>query len=321
MTPWARWRDGLRALPLDVPHLSPAGARLAWDDAVDALTDAAAESLRGPAARRTGVVGPTTVFTAPLPFVAGILWRGGEAVWKAPRGQSAMAVAVAKLAQIHGLPLVATESRDALIGCERIIATVSDATAAELAGSLGDRLVAFGHRYAVAWVTDVGEVEGIARDLASHDGRGCMAPTTVFTPLPNVVPALVEALDRAAARWPQGPLTDVEGARHRERALLAQALGRVTRARRAEVHELPPSAFEPDRPGRHPVVHHVRDVHEAVATLGPYARWLGGVAATRDEATWHKAGATRVVAPGTLSRPRWDGRHDGVAWLEAVLRG
>lgn len=318
MTPWSRWRDDLRGLSLRVPHLSAAGARLAWEDALDALNDEAAASLRGPRVARTAVVGPTTVFTAPLPFVAGILLRGGTAVWKAPSGQSEVARAVAALARNHGLPLEATDSRDVLAACDRIIATVSDATAAQLSKSLGHRLVAFGHRYAVAWVTDADELDGVARDLASHDGRGCRAPTSVFTPHPQLARPLAEALDRAARRWPPGSQSEVEGARQRERALFAQAVGHVTSIGEGEVHELPPSTFDPDRSGRCPALYVVRNVEEAVATLGPYAGWLGAVGATRDGAVWRLAGATEVAPPGRLSRPTWNGVHDGVRWLDAL---
>lgn len=312
---WAevdRWRAAVRALSprdLDVPDLSGPVARFALDAALDALDDVPRHlDRRAPA--HTAVVCASTVFTAPLEWAAVLLARGGAVTLKSPRGLERWFDAVADATR---LPLAATTDRAVLRRADRVVAMGSDATLAALRAELAPGvLLGFGHRFSVAWWTDPAQADALALDLALFDGRGCMSPVAVFSPIPDAGVRLAAALDRVEARLPRGAVRPAEAARIRERVALARVLGAARIGSASAVLELPIDRFEPtglprvvpvhacDRAGFVSAIRHV--AHE-LSTIGTDETVGLGV---------------RESPLGWMQRPPLDRLHDGVDWLRVV---
>jgi hypothetical protein len=345
MSRWAavrRWRDRLRAADLSEAEtdLSPEGLRAAWDAALDALDDPSLDAE----ARRPGRPFPTavlvttaTVPTAALEWLALLLGRGSRVVWKHPTGRAGLASVVAEAAR--DLPLHITEDRAAVAEGDGVIVLGSDETVARVrAAARPDAVVhAHGHAFSVAWVTgrplpaDPRLPEGIrdpwdrlAADLALHDGRGCLSPGLVLTPLPveHAADALADALERAEARWPRGRVHPAEGAALRARRALCRATGSLREGPGWAVHALPAAHASPASLPRTPMVVHLPDAAAAAARLSPWARWLSAVGtdAPDDGPAFLDVGATRVAPLGRLQRPPLDRVHDGVRWTTQTCR-
>src|SRR5690606_28659711 len=101
----------------------------------------------------------------------------------------------------------------------------------------GARFVGHGSAWSLAWATR--DLRALAADLALHDGRGCMSPAVVFSPLPDAAERLAEALRLAQSRWPRGAVEAAEAAAIRSRRALARVLGRVVEVEGGCVHVLP----------------------------------------------------------------------------------
>src|SRR5690606_30142197 len=92
----------------------------------------------------------------------------------------------------------------------------------------------------------VAAAEALARDVAAHDTRGCLAPAVVLTPSPGrLLEPLAAAMDAAQARWPRGELWPAEHAALRARDLLARAAGQLVAGEGWRVHLLPPDQADP----------------------------------------------------------------------------
>ncbi|MCA9571913.1 MAG: hypothetical protein KC656_28945, partial [Myxococcales bacterium] len=196
------WLAGLDAhLPL-VPDLSPEGARMALDLARMALREVP-EHLDRPAPAHTVFVASSTVFTVALEWCAVLLARGGRVTLKVPRGLEPWYAAITR---DTGLPLEATTDRRVLATADRVVLMGSDATVEAVRAALPDpsRLLAFGSRHSLAWWTDPTHAVDLALDRVLYDGRGCMAPTGIFSPIPDAAERLAEALERARAVVPLG---------------------------------------------------------------------------------------------------------------------
>lgn len=307
MSRWERveaWLTGLdAALPL-VPLLSPGGASVALHGARQLLLDGGPRHLARSAPPHTVFVASSTVFTVALEWIAILLARGGRVTVKSPRGLEAWYDALAQT----DLPLEATRDRHALRTADRVVLMGSDATVEAVRATLSEpeRLLAFGSRHSLAWWTDPAHASEVALDHALYDGRGCMAPTGVFTPLPDAADRLAEALAAVRRRLPLGDRTDAEHAYARERILLARVAGRVVSP---EVIELPLHLWRPRSiPGVAQVYRAERfdDVPltaERISVLGTDAE------RSRD---------VRVAGLGRMQLPELDRLHDGVRWLEVV---
>ncbi len=322
---WARvrrWRDVLRAVDPHraAPHLSAAGAAAAWSASLDALDDATlarVEALQVEPFTSAVVVCARTVFTGPLEWCAVLLGRGTSVHLKHPQGlPGATAAMVAAAAQV-GLPLTCGADRSAIEAAPLVVAMGSDATVHQIEASApGARVLAFGHRFSVAWLTDPASVDDLAADLALHDGRGCLSPVAVLTPLPvaTVWPALIAAMEHAEARWPRGEVSAAEHARIRARRGLATVLGAVHPAEHWELHQLPAASFEPIGLPRVLAVHHTDDPK---ATVADARRWLSTVGTDDPGLIWP---AARICPLGQMQRPPVERHHDGVDWLQATGR-
>ena len=316
------WRTYLRTLSPDV-GLSPTNASLGLTAALDALDDLPAH-LHAPAPRHTVFVAASTVFTAPIEWLALLLGRGGRVTIKAPEALASWFDTLADTARRVGLPLQSTTDRAVLtqpdaagLRPEVVVAMGSDATLDAIRATLTDeqRLVGFGTRISVAFWTDPQQADALALDLALYDGRGCMSPVAVFTPLPDAVELLAAAMERAEARWPCGALRPGEAAAVRSQRALARVLGAERSGPGWAVHQLPVDRFDVARAFPRVAVLHPADRQAFLDTIQP---WNGRLSTVGTDTRLEVRDA-RVCPLGRMQRPPLERRHDGVDWLAPDL--
>lgn len=319
-----RWRDHLRALdPAPCAPLSDAGVRAVWIAALDALHDdalAAVAAIPGTPWRSAGMAVARTAISAPIEWCAVLTGRGTSLVLKHPHDDPGLVPLLVDAARAVGLPLAATPDRTALDRVELVIAMGSDETADRIrAEHPGSAVLAFGHRFSVAWITRPDSLHAVARDAALHDGRGCMSPVAVVTPLPLplVTAALADAMAAVEAEIPRGRIYPDEAARIRARRALARASGAVHEGPGWSVHALPIAAFEPTALPRTLAVHPLPDVEAFARWLAPWVSVVSTVGT--DDPRLHVPGA-RIARPGEMQRPPLVRLHDGVDWLRATIR-
>ena len=337
------WIDRLSALDASTfgTSLSPAGARAAWEEGLASLHPAALQSAAARAGtpwRTATCVTAGTVITAPLEWCAVLLGRGTEVILKVPSQGWEWSGVLEHTAQRAGLPLTVRSDRDAIARRQFVMAMGSDQTMAKIEGELSEGTVfdPHGHRFSVAWVTgqptsdprvpkDFRDPWGaVAADLALHDGRGCLSPVAVFTPLPlhAAGPALADALARAEPRWPAGQIAGSEWALARSRGALAQVVGEVYSGGAGAVHAVPERWFEPATLPRHVLLCSVASPIEMARVLEPWSAWLSTIA-TDDPgavAAWESLGPVRTCGLGRIQRHDLVRIHDGRDWVAATLR-
>lgn len=324
------WRDRLRADRDAAPDvgLSPQGRGLVIDDALDALTDDALAEALAPVGRpfeRAVVVAARTVVSAPIEWLALLLARGTEVVLKHPAGAAGLAPWFVEHARAVGLPLHATDDRGVVGDAPLVVAMGDDATIATLRASLEPsvRFLGFGSRFSVAWWSKgATDADALARDLAAHDGRGCMSPAMILTDDPDGLLALLpDAMARAQARWPRGEVSAIEHATTRSRGVLARATGRALVGEGWAIHLLPPEQASKVSLPRAAQIIPVPDVDAALALVAKDAHRLSTIGvASQGAASWATTGAPRVVALGQMQRPGLVRRHDGVPHLTLLVR-
>lgn len=327
------WRDRLRADRDAAPDvgLSPEGRALVIDDALDALTDdALAEALSPPGEPfdRAVVVAARTVVTAPIEWLALLLARGTAVTLKHPAGAEGLTPWLLNHARAAGLPLDATDSREAVHGAPLVVAMGDDATITALRTTLDPsvRLLGFGSRYSVAWWASGSAAEAahaIARDLAAHDGRGCMSPAMILTDdADRLLTLLPDAMAAAQARWPRGEVSAIEHASTRARTMLAKATGRVLSGAGWSIHLVPPEHASRVSLPRVAQVVPVANLDAALALLTRETHLLStvGLASPTDAAPWITLGVPRVVPAGDMQRPALVRRHDGLDHLHLLVR-
>ena len=324
------WRERLASTsPFGETSLSPQGLREAIAAAVEALDDpslSTIEAMPGRPFSSAAIVTAATVATAPIEWCAVLLGRGTAVTLKTSSRASGLSEWLVQTAQDARLPLTATSDRSVVTTAELVVAMGSDATIREIRDSIPatTRFLPHGHRFSIAWIARDEDTawDGIAADAALHDGRGCLSPTTVFTPLPPDIagPALLRALDRAAARWPIGGLDPSESAALRSRRAFTQIAGRLFEGSGGSVHAIPGERWRPEALPRSLWLVQALDPAEATCILGPHARWLStvGTDAADSANAWFNAGATRVCRPGRMQRPPLLRHHDGEDWLAAT---
>lgn len=315
----AGWAERLRSVDaarLDT-GLSPEGAREALTAALDALSDEAlaeAEALGLRPYPEAVVIPASTVFTAALEWCAALLLRGGRVAVRPPRARAGLLHAMVEEARHLGLPLRLAADAD-VERADLVVAMGRDETLAAIRRRVrpGARFVGHGSAWSLAWATR--DLRALASDLALHDGRGCLSPALVLSPLPDAAEQLAEALRVAQQRWPVGAVDPAEAAAIRGRRALARVLGRAIDVDGGAVHVLPPERAVPASLPRAPVLVPVRDLDEALAVA---RRWPGLQAAGTDDpssdAAWRALGA-RVCALGHMQRPPLLRRHGGVDWV------
>jgi hypothetical protein len=316
------WRRRLRDVEPDV-GLSPANTRLGLQTALD-LLDPLPAHLDAPAPRHAVFVAASTVFTAPLEWLALLLGRGGRVTLKAPESLADWFETVATLARAEGLPLESTTDRSVLTRPDDtgqlpdvIVAMGSDATLAAVRSTLTDaqRLVGFGTRFSVALWTDPAHADAVALDLAMYDGRGCMSPVAILTPIPDAVDRLATAMQRAEDRWPCGALAPGEAARIRSQSAVARVLGAERTGPGWAVQQLPLDRFDPSRALPRVAVLHPADEAAFRAAL---RSWIPHLSTVGSDVPLAIPGV-RVCPLGQMQRPPLVRLHDGVDWIDPGL--
>lgn len=329
-----RWRDALAADVAGRPDvgLSPEGLALVVDHALGALEDAALDAvvaLPGRPFDHAAFVAARTVQTAPVEWLAVLLARGTRVLLKHPVDAPGLAPWLAAHATAVGLPLAVTDQRDAVMDAPLVVAMGGDPTIAALRDALPAhaRLLGFGARWSAAWWpadadADVA-AEALARDLAAHDGRGCMTPAIVLTDAPDTVLAVLpDALAEAERRWPRGRLSDAEHAASRQREALARAAGRAVAGDRWALHMLPAELARPVSLPRAAQVVKVEDAVQAAAVVRPWAAALSTLGLASDSGGDALAALepSRICALGTMQTPPLRRLHDGVDAWRLTLR-
>lgn len=213
----------------------------------------------------------------------------------------------------------------------------SNETLANIEGELASmddpspRLIAFGHRSSLLWIdgpavadASEGEMtalgEAIARDLATWDQRGCMAPHTLWLvdgtegDLARLLDAAGGAMHRLAARWPAGAVSreTVE-----QRFLMSEEAAFAGEA--VEGNDFCLVTGLNPRPRRGPGG---RTLRMAAVSRDEAERWL------RDEPTSTigfvgrsapSAAGARIVVPGQMQATTIDRLHDGQQRLRPML--
>ncbi len=316
-----RWLERLRAIdPAQLDSgLSAEGARAAWAASLDALTDLdRVAALGGRPYRTASFIAASTVFTAPIEWLAVLLGRGSHVMLKAPSARPGAAPMLAQTAAAEGLPLQLVSARDPALLADLIVAMGSDASmsAIRAAAPPAAKLLLHGHRFSVAWVAG-SDWDGVARDIALHDSRGCLSPSVVFTPQPleRAVAGLAAAMGRAQAELPVGQVGDGEGARIRSRGALARVTGVEASGPGFSVHGLPAHLWRPTALPRSAAIVSVAGPDEAAAVLAPWLRWLSTIGTDEPGTAAVIGPEARVVALGHMQAPPLLRQHDGRDWL------
>ena len=332
----------LRALArLGAREAGPLGEGLGAECAREGLAAAVgmltAEGLRaelasvpGPLPAGALLVCAGGVFTAPIEWAA-LLAAAGVRLWVKPaRSAPALPRALVEELSAEGLPVALHEGHAPPDEAPVIVAFGSDGTLRALAEGWPDRrLVGYGHAWSAAlWAPSL-EGQNIrhqmmiehARDLWLYDGRGCMAPTALFTTDdPALVEsALYEALQQAEGRWPTSPLPPALGPVLRERAGLARVRGRARLGGGFGVLTLPAEHFRPLALGRYATIHPVARLDEVEAALQgwPGLRSTLGVGG-EGAAIRGGLGFSRVCPLGSMQTPPFPRAHDGRPMLGAI---
>lgn len=335
------WRDRLRTATIATVQddLSESGLRAGLHAALDGLSDdalARVAALQGRAWPTALVITTATVPTAALEWIALLLGRGSVVTWKHPTGRPGLAPILAELA--HDLPLTITAERDAIDHADAIIVLGSDETVAAVRAQAPRtaHVIGHGHAWSCAWITGAPLPDDpripsefrdpwgrVAADATLYDGRGCLSPAIVFTPLPleQALDALGDAMRRAATRWPMGTLHPSEAALERSRRAHTRVVGAYRRGEGWSLHGVGVHDVSPAALPRSIAVVAVPDLPTATGCAARWGSSLSTVATDDPSAAeaWLQAGATRICAPGRMQRPPLDRVHDGVRWVHQTF--
>ncbi|HYO16322.1 MAG TPA: acyl-CoA reductase [Thermoanaerobaculia bacterium] len=238
--------------------------------------------------------------------VAAVTWPGGERELEAP----------------------------VLAGMDTVIAYGEQEALDDLGRRASGKVVGYGPKTSLAILGSDADpreaAEGIARDIALFDQRGCLSIAAVFTAGNEAALAgrLGQALLDLARRWPPGPATRAESAAVQHLRLEAEMRG-------LRVEPLSPQSgtvivdsepsFRPS-PGLRTVrVHPLPDLGRLPEILKPWRGRLQGAAlAGRDawalELRLRDLGVSRCVSPGELQSPDALWHNGGIHPLEALGR-
>jgi len=221
-----------------------------------------------------------------------------------------------------------------LAGVDTVIAYGEQEALDDLERRAPGRVVGYGPKTSLAVLgsdADLREAaEGIARDVALFDQRGCLSIASVYTAGDAAVLAgrLGQALLDLARRWPSGPATRAESAAVQHLRLEAEMRGLRVQPLSSQAGTVildPEPSFRPS-PGLRTVrVHPLRDLARLPEILEPWRGRLQGAAlAGRDawalEPRLRDLGVSRCVPPGELQSPDALWHNGGIHPLEALGR-
>ncbi len=238
------------------------------------------------------------------PALAAVTWPGGETALEVP----------------------------VLAAAERVVAYGEAATLADLERRAPGKLVGYGPKTSLAVVAagidPAAVADGLARDIALFDQRGCLSVQAVYADgdASALAHEIAAALKRLAESWPPGPPTPAASAGVQQLRAEAALRGLVScdlAPTAGTVIVDPVQAFRPS-PGRRSV--RVQPVPELSHLLRHLAPWTGRLqgAALAGEAAWAlepalaALGISRCAAPGELQSPDALWHNGGVHPLAAL---
>lgn len=238
----------------------------------------------------------------------------------------------------------------ALQGVGRVVAYGGGPAMEALRQRAGERLMAFGPKMSLAIFGDVEledeQANGLARDIALFEQRGCLSIQAVLVVGPRAVQLsrrladdLAAALRRLRAQWPVEPraLGDVASSLRslRDEATMCGLYqpvldledGTVVVEEPSPV-ELAEQVIEPSPGGRCIRIYPLQDVEAAHVVLAPWRGKLQGVALAGLSADAERSlrayldglGVTRYALPGELQQPDAGWRNGGVSLVEELSR-
>ncbi|HXO21689.1 MAG TPA: acyl-CoA reductase, partial [Thermoanaerobaculia bacterium] len=241
--------------------------------------------------------------------VAALTWRGGEAEIEAPL----------------------------LAGARTILAYGEHAMIEDLERRAPGKVLGYGPKISLAAVGSGAALEraaeGLARDVALFDQRGCLSIAAVYTTgdALELARLLAEALARLARQWPPGPL-DAAAVAVQQVRLEAEMRGLAPPGLAARPLAQGTVIVEPEptlqpSPGLRTVrIHPLADFARLPAILAPWRGRLQGVAMAGiagEEARQLAAGLTalgvsRLAEPGELQSPDASWHNGGIDPLAAL---
>jgi hypothetical protein len=240
-----------------------------------------------------------------------------------------LAGAVAAVAWPGGDPRL---EEPVLAGVETVIAYGDSPALDDLERRAPGKVVGYGPRTSLAAIgkdADPDRVaDGLARDIALFDQRGCLSAAAVYTAgdAGLLAARLEEALREKAHRWPPGPAEAASLAAVQQARLEAEMRGlRSCRLPVAEGTVLvdPDPSFRPS-PGLRTVrIHPLADLSGLPGFLVPWKDHLQGAALAGEDA-WRLAdrlgalGVSRFAEPGDLQSPDASWHNGGISPLVAL---
>ena len=205
-----------------------------------------------------------------------------------------------------------------------ILAYGDEPALADLERRAPGKVVGYGPKTSLAVVDDP---EGLARDVALFDQRGCLSVAAVYTAgdAENLAARLAEDLANLARRWPPGPADPAALAAVQQVRLEAEMRGlRIADLPILEGTVLvdPDPAFRPS-PGLRTVRVHPVDLARIPGILSPWKGKLQGAALAGEDA-WRLAPAladleiSRCAVPGELQSPDVTWHTGGIHPLRAL---
>lgn len=208
-----------------------------------------------------------------------------------------------------------------------VIAYGDEPALADLERRAPGKVVGYGPKTSLAVVGN--DPEGLARDVALFDQRGCLSVAAVYTSgnPEELARRLAEDLAELSRRWPPGPADPAALAAVQQARLEAEMRGLWA----ADLPILsgtvlvdPDPAFRPS-PGLRTVrVHPVADLDRLPAILSPWRGKLQGAALAGEDA-WRLApalaelGISRCAVPGELQSPDVTWHNGGIHPLYALV--
>lgn len=221
-----------------------------------------------------------------------------------------------------------------LAGVDTVVAYGEQEALDDLERRAPGRVVGYGPKTSLAVLGSDADpreaAEGIARDVALFDQRGCLSIAAVYTAGDAAALAgrLGQALLDLARRWPPGPATRAESAAVQHLRLEAEMRGlrmELLSPQAGTVIVDPEPSFRPS-PGLRTVrVHPLGDLDRLPAILEPWrGRLQGAAVAGRDawalEPRLRRLGVSRCTPPGELQSPDVLWHNGGIHPLEALGR-
>jgi hypothetical protein len=216
-----------------------------------------------------------------------------------------------------------------LAAATTVIAYGDEPALADLRRRAPGKVVEYGPKTSLAAVMDAAAAEGLARDVALFDQRGCLSVAAIYTPGdPDALAVrLEEALAELARRWPPGPPDPATVSAVQQMRLEAEMRG----LRRSVLPVLAGTVLvDPDpafrlSPGLRMVrIHPLADLARLPEVLAPWRGKLQGAALAGEDA-WRLApaladlGISRCAAPGELQSPDVTWHNGGLHPLRSLV--